>query len=66
MFFNQQILALGLLHYNRKYGMRTSGLLWMFWLLLSLCGIVQYRSLLRKNEVWIILKYYFKIMTKAV
>ncbi|KAJ8673709.1 hypothetical protein QAD02_004971 [Eretmocerus hayati] len=43
------VLALVLLFYNSKFGMRTSGLLWQFWLLLSLCGVVQYRSLLRKN-----------------
>ncbi|XP_058792374.1 multidrug resistance-associated protein 1 isoform X5 [Phymastichus coffea] len=43
-------LALALLFYNKKYGMRTSGLLWMFWLFLSLCGIVQYRRLLRKSD----------------
>ncbi|XP_043579583.1 multidrug resistance-associated protein 1 isoform X3 [Bombus pyrosoma] len=33
--------------YNRKYGMQTSGLLYLFWFLLTLCGVVQYRSLLR-------------------
>ena len=51
------MLALGLLVYNKKYGMRTSGLLWLFWFFLGLCGIVQYRSLLRKtyDEVSIIL-----------
>ncbi|XP_032455621.1 multidrug resistance-associated protein 1 isoform X6 [Nasonia vitripennis] len=44
------ILALVLLYYNKKYGMQTSGLLWMFWFALGLCGIVQYRSLLRKSD----------------
>lgn len=33
--------------YNKKYGMRTSGLLFLFWFLLAICGAVQYRSLLR-------------------
>ncbi|CAD1468702.1 unnamed protein product, partial [Heterotrigona itama] len=33
--------------YNKKYGMRTSGLLFLFWFLFALCGAVQYRSLLR-------------------
>ncbi|KAK2583563.1 hypothetical protein KPH14_009513 [Odynerus spinipes] len=43
------ILAAVLLFYNNKYGMRTSGLLFLFWFFLVLCGIVQLRSLLRKN-----------------
>lgn len=29
--------------YNRKRGMRTSGLLFLFWFFLALCGCVQYR-----------------------
>ncbi|XP_043526934.1 multidrug resistance-associated protein 1 isoform X5 [Frieseomelitta varia] len=33
--------------YNKKYGMRTSGLLFLFWFLLAICGAIQYRSLLR-------------------
>nr|XP_034174731.1 multidrug resistance-associated protein 1 isoform X3 [Osmia lignaria] len=41
------VLAIVLVMYNRKYGMRTSGLLFLFWFVLTLCGIVQYRSLLR-------------------
>ncbi|XP_069695544.1 multidrug resistance-associated protein 1 isoform X5 [Periplaneta americana] len=32
-----------LVAYNRVRGMRTSGLLFLFWLLLALCGAVQYR-----------------------
>ncbi|XP_046739583.1 multidrug resistance-associated protein 1 isoform X11 [Diprion similis] len=40
-------MALVLLLYNRKYGMRTSGLLFLFWFFLALCGAVQYRSLIR-------------------
>ncbi|XP_006558751.1 multidrug resistance-associated protein 1 [Apis mellifera] len=44
-----------LVTYNRKYGMRTSGLLFLFWFLLALCGIIEYRSLLKlyinKNEI---------------
>lgn len=36
--------------YNKKYGMRTSGVLWLFWCFLSICGIVQYRSLIRKAD----------------
>ncbi|XP_076766694.1 multidrug-Resistance like Protein 1 isoform X1 [Xylocopa sonorina] len=41
------IVAVTLVVYNRKYGMRTSGLLFLFWFLLALCGVIQYRSLLR-------------------
>ncbi|XP_049764041.1 multidrug resistance-associated protein 1 isoform X1 [Schistocerca cancellata] len=37
-------LAGALLFYNRKRGMRTSGLLFLFWLLLAICGAVQYRA----------------------
>ncbi|XP_072760187.1 multidrug resistance-associated protein 1 isoform X6 [Anoplolepis gracilipes] len=37
------ILASILMTYNRKRGMRTSGLLFLFWFLLALCGCVQYR-----------------------
>ncbi|XP_008553085.1 multidrug resistance-associated protein 1 isoform X2 [Microplitis demolitor] len=40
-------LALLLMHYNRKCGMRTSGLLFLFWFLLACCGAVQFRSLIR-------------------
>ncbi|XP_015175308.1 PREDICTED: multidrug resistance-associated protein 1 isoform X5 [Polistes dominula] len=40
------VLAGVLLFYNKKYGMRTSGLLFLFWFFLVLCGIVQLRSLL--------------------
>ncbi|XP_011699221.1 PREDICTED: multidrug resistance-associated protein 1 isoform X9 [Wasmannia auropunctata] len=37
-------LASTLMQYNRKHGMRTSGLLFLFWFFLSLCGCIQYRS----------------------
>ncbi|EFN62768.1 Multidrug resistance-associated protein 1 [Camponotus floridanus] len=37
------ILASILLTYNKKHGMRTSGLLFLFWFSLVLCGCVQYR-----------------------
>ncbi|XP_076227007.1 multidrug-Resistance like Protein 1 isoform X2 [Nomia melanderi] len=48
------ILAFILMMYNKKRGMRTSGLLFLFWFLLVVCGVVQYRSVLRlinKEEV---------------
>ncbi|XP_076389766.1 multidrug-Resistance like Protein 1 isoform X2 [Megachile rotundata] len=41
------IITVVLVIYNRKYGMRTSGLLFLFWFLLALCGLVQYRSIIR-------------------
>ncbi|XP_076628337.1 multidrug-Resistance like Protein 1 isoform X1 [Colletes latitarsis] len=42
------ILVFTLVVYNRKCGMQTSGLLFLFWFLLALCGVVQYRSLLKQ------------------
>ncbi|KAJ8688541.1 hypothetical protein QAD02_024336 [Eretmocerus hayati] len=41
-------LALILLIYGKKNGLRTSGLLWTFWLLISISGAIHFRSLLRK------------------
>ncbi|CAH2108143.1 unnamed protein product [Euphydryas editha] len=38
------ILSATLLYYNRKYGMRASGVLFFFWFLLLLAGIPQFRS----------------------
>lgn len=43
------ILSAVLLWYNRLRGMRTSGLLFLFWFFLMLCGIVQYRAELVKG-----------------
>ncbi|XP_073949374.1 multidrug-Resistance like Protein 1 isoform X2 [Choristoneura fumiferana] len=37
-------LSATLLYYNRKYGMRASGVLFFFWLLLVVAGISQLRS----------------------
>ncbi|XP_032672071.1 multidrug resistance-associated protein 1 isoform X3 [Odontomachus brunneus] len=42
------ILASILMIYNRKYGMRTSGLLFMFWFFLALCGCIQFRTFINK------------------
>ncbi|XP_019701146.1 multidrug resistance-associated protein 1 isoform X1 [Harpegnathos saltator] len=42
------ILASILMIYNRKYGMRTSGLLFLFWFILALCGCVQFRTFINK------------------
>ncbi|KAM3964279.1 multidrug-Resistance like Protein 1 [Aphomia sociella] len=38
------VLSATLLYYNRKFGMRASGVLFFFWLLLILAGIPQLRS----------------------
>ncbi|XP_076266259.1 multidrug resistance-associated protein 1-like isoform X6 [Rhynchophorus ferrugineus] len=38
------LLSAALLVYNRKYGLRSSGLLFLFWFLLSLFGAAQFRS----------------------
>ncbi|XP_063535449.1 multidrug resistance-associated protein 1 [Cydia strobilella] len=37
-------LSATLLYYNRKYGMRASGVLFFFWLFLAIAGIPQLRS----------------------
>ncbi|XP_018568578.1 multidrug resistance-associated protein 1 isoform X9 [Anoplophora glabripennis] len=36
--------------YNRKHGMPSSGLLFLFWLLLGVCGAVQFRSEIRRAQ----------------
>ncbi|XP_019754521.2 multidrug resistance-associated protein 1 isoform X4 [Dendroctonus ponderosae] len=36
-----------LVYYNKKYGIRTSGLLFLFWFLLSLFGAAQFRTEIR-------------------
>lgn len=41
-------LASTLMQYNRKHGMRTSGLLFLFWFFLAICGCVQYRNFVNK------------------
>ncbi|XP_074036470.1 multidrug resistance-associated protein 1-like [Leptinotarsa decemlineata] len=52
-----------LLIYNRKYGMQTSGLLFLFWFLMAICGAPQYRTEIRgaqRNEIPLE-SYYFYI-----
>lgn len=39
-----QALSATLLYYNRKYGMRASGVLFFFWFFLILAGLPQLRS----------------------
>ncbi|XP_043474514.1 multidrug resistance-associated protein 1 isoform X1 [Leptopilina heterotoma] len=45
------ILAAVLVVYNKKFGMRTSGLIFLFWFLHALFGCVRYRSLLRSSSL---------------
>ncbi|CAH0555481.1 unnamed protein product [Brassicogethes aeneus] len=40
-------LSAALLLYNKKHGLQTSGLQFLFWLLLALCGAFQFRT-----EIW--------------
>ncbi|XP_050087820.1 multidrug resistance-associated protein 1 isoform X5 [Anopheles aquasalis] len=39
---------------NKRYGMRTSGLLFMFWLLLTICSIPRVRTEIREHEARIV------------
>ncbi|XP_018568582.1 multidrug resistance-associated protein 1-like [Anoplophora glabripennis] len=39
-----------LIVYNRKHGLPSSGLLFLFWLLLAVCGAVQFRSEIRSAQ----------------
>ncbi|CAK9830188.1 Multidrug resistance-associated protein 1 [Anthophora retusa] len=41
-------LAFTLVMYNRKHGIQTSGLLFLFWFFFAVCGITQYRRSLRQ------------------
>ncbi|XP_015838720.2 multidrug resistance-associated protein 1 isoform X7 [Tribolium castaneum] len=43
-------LSAVLLVYNRKYGLCTSGLQFLFWLSLAICGAFQYRTELRGSQ----------------
>ncbi|XP_022900245.2 multidrug resistance-associated protein 1 isoform X2 [Onthophagus taurus] len=44
------ILTATLVYYNRKHGLRTSGLLFQFWLLTAICGAPQFRSEVRQAQ----------------
>ncbi|CAK9795197.1 Multidrug resistance-associated protein 1 [Anthophora quadrimaculata] len=41
-------LAFTLVMYNRKHGIQTSGLLFLFWFFFAICGVIQYRRSLRE------------------
>lgn len=49
IFFLQALSAL-LLVYNLKRGLRTSGLQFLFWLFLAICGAVQFRTEIRNAQ----------------
>ncbi|XP_018335867.1 multidrug resistance-associated protein 1 isoform X1 [Agrilus planipennis] len=42
------ILSAILVYYNKKHGLRASGLLFLFWFFLLLCGIPQFRTEIRE------------------
>ncbi|XP_060530036.1 multidrug resistance-associated protein 1-like isoform X5 [Cylas formicarius] len=43
-------LSAVLLYYNKKHGLRTSGLLFLFWFLMALCGAPQFRTEIRHAQ----------------
>lgn len=45
-----QVYSGVLVYYNRKYGMCTSGLLFLFWLLSMVCGIPEFRTEIRHSQ----------------
>lgn len=46
-YFISQAYSGILVFYNKKYGMHTSGLLFLFWSLMVVCGIPEFRTVLR-------------------
>ncbi|XP_035783639.1 multidrug resistance-associated protein 1-like [Anopheles albimanus] len=48
------VFAAILVFLNKRYGMRTSGLLFMFWLLLTICSIPRVRTEIRTHEARIV------------
>jgi ATP-binding cassette subfamily C (CFTR/MRP) protein 1 len=51
-------LSAVLLVYNRKYGLCTSGLQFLFWFLMALCGAIQFRTEVRGSREEIPESYY--------
>jgi ATP-binding cassette subfamily C (CFTR/MRP) protein 1 len=56
--FILQALSAVLLVYNRKYGLCTSGLQFLFWFLMALCGAIQFRTEVRGSREEIPESYY--------
>ncbi|XP_049823779.1 multidrug resistance-associated protein 1 isoform X4 [Aethina tumida] len=52
------LLSAVLLVFNKKHGLQTSGLQFLFWLLLGLCGAVQFRTEIRQAQVQVPEPYY--------
>lgn len=50
LFFFCQALSAALLELNRKYGLRTSGLQFLFWFFLLICGIPQLRRQINERH----------------
>lgn len=48
--FGFQALSAALLELNRKFGLRTSGLQFLFWFFLLICGIPQLRGQIHKRH----------------
>lgn len=53
-FFFFQLFCIILMLFNRKRGRHTSGILFLFWLVLTICEAIQYRSafIQIQTEVW--------------
>lgn len=49
-YFYHQALSAVLLEANRRYGLRTSGLQFLFWSILLICGIPQLRSQIQRRK----------------
>ncbi|CAB3223730.1 unnamed protein product [Arctia plantaginis] len=68
------VLTATLIYYNKKCGMRTSGVLFIFWLLLILAGLPQLRTEIRnyldnRNNLYNIssyIMYYFIVVTMFI
>ncbi|XP_030761803.1 multidrug resistance-associated protein 1 isoform X2 [Sitophilus oryzae] len=60
------ILSAALLFFNKKYGLRTSGLLFLFWFFLGLCGAIQFRSEIRNASTKEYPESYYSYITYLV
>lgn len=54
LYFFLQLFCIILMLFNRKRGRHTSGILFLFWLVLTICEAIQYRSafIQIQTEVW--------------
>lgn len=57
-----------MVYFNKKYGQHTSGVLFSFWLLLTVCGIPQLQTEIRNTQTkesgthWLFLLYYVLVL----